>query len=78
MPFLAFVILLHSLVFLAYYTYRGVSGSLAFRAKHPWLGYRNLLSIFIMDHLYQVINFYVILTLGAEGWMTRNDSPNCK
>ncbi|PGH27910.1 hypothetical protein AJ80_00460 [Polytolypa hystricis UAMH7299] len=67
-PYIAFF-------FLAYYIYRGVSACRSFKAKHPWLGNRNLWAVFAMDYIYQIINFYVVLTLGTEGWMTRDDSP---
>ena len=48
-----------------------------FHKKHPWVGYRNLWAVAVMDHVaYQIINLYVVATLGAEGWLTRDDSDS--
>lgn len=54
--------------------YRFVAAGCAFHAKHPWVGYRHLWAVVAMDNVYQFVNIYVVLTLGVEGWLTRDDS----
>ncbi|KAH7014273.1 nucleotide-diphospho-sugar transferase [Microdochium trichocladiopsis] len=58
----------------AYQLHLSASEALSFYRQNPWIGYRNIWAIMVMDNLYQLINVYVCLTLGVEGWLTRDDS----
>ncbi|KAJ1333162.1 N-acetylglucosaminyltransferase [Microdochium nivale] len=59
-----------------YQLYLALSAALDFYRCHEWIGIRNIWSIIIMDNLYQLINIYVFLTLGVEGWLTRDDASD--
>lgn len=63
-----------SIFFAAYYLYRFTAAAWAFRAKNPWIGYRHLWAVVAVDNVYRLITPYVVLTLGVEGWLTRDDS----
>ena len=64
---------MHSMLIAMYHLYRFITTSYAFHAKNPWVGYRQVWAVVAMDNVYQFINLYVVLTLGVEGWLTRDD-----
>jgi hypothetical protein len=45
----------------------------AFLQRFPWIGVKNLWAAIAMDYSYLVLDYYGLMTVRQEGWLTRND-----
>lgn len=45
----------------------------SFLRQFPWVGLKNIWAAIAMDYSYLILDYYGLLTVSQEGWLTRND-----
>ncbi|QPC74530.1 hypothetical protein HYE68_005282 [Fusarium pseudograminearum] len=62
-----------ALCFVVWYLYQMASAYRSFLTLFPWVGIKNLWAAVAMDYSYLILDYYGLLTVSREGWLTRND-----
>ncbi|CAF3465290.1 unnamed protein product [Fusarium graminearum] len=62
-----------ALCFMVWYLYQMASTYRSFLTLFPWVGIKNLWAAIAMDYSYLILDYYGLLTVSREGWLTRND-----
>lgn len=58
---------------MVWYLYQMASTYRSFLTLFPWVGIKNLWAAIAMDYSYLILDYYGLLTVSREGWLTRND-----
>ncbi|RYP80343.1 hypothetical protein DL769_002523 [Monosporascus sp. CRB-8-3] len=62
-----------ALVFALWYVLQMFRAYRAFLQQFPWVGLKNMWAAIAMDHAYLILDYYGLMTVRQEGWLTRND-----
>ncbi|KAI1341046.1 nucleotide-diphospho-sugar transferase [Xylariaceae sp. FL0016] len=62
-----------ALLFAAWYMFQMFQEYRSFLQQFPWIGPKNLWAAIVMDQAYLILDYYGLITVRQEGWLTRND-----